>query len=114
MKHLLTFAFFALIGMGASAQVSITDEKIAATITPETTRMELANMRVELIAAGVEIRYTDIKWDSNNKLISINFIAKNDAGNIGEYHASPLQADQSIKMVSNRQNGEICVGLNCE
>ncbi len=114
MKHLLTFAFFALIGMGASAQVSITDDKVAATITPETTRMELAEMRTELLAVGVEIRYTDIKWDTNGKLISINFMAKNDAGNIGDFHASPLQADQTIKMVSDRQTGEICVGLTCE
>lgn len=114
MKHLLTFAFFALIGLGASAQISVTDEKIVAEITQQTTRMDLANMRTELLAVGVEIRYTDIAWDTNSNLQTIKLMAKNDAGNVGEFNALPLQANQTIKLVSDRQNGEICVGPTCE
>lgn len=114
MKQLLILGFFAIVGLSANAQVAVTEDKIVASVTEQTTRQQLSEMRNELLSHGIDMRYENIEWNAQGSLLKIRMMARNESGEVVEIAALPFPAGQVIKLVVQRETGELCLGTTCE
>lgn len=118
MKNLAAI-LLCLVGLNfaADAQITVTDGKIEAEITPTTTRQELAQMREALLEHNLEMRYDRIAWDENWNLTSINVMVKGEQTEVMSFHTDNMATDGTIRIVFRQSapaDEALCVGLNCD
>jgi hypothetical protein len=83
MKSIRTIlaAFFVIAGLAASAQNTITANEAHVTITGQTTREQLAQLRADLHAQGMDFQYSPV-FNGNRQLESISFTVKANDGQL--------------------------------
>lgn len=111
---LLTFGLFAFAQL--DAQVSVTDNKVEAVITPEITRSGLWDIVVQLRDHGLEMRYDQIEW-IDGQLTSINLRVKGESTGVAEYMTGDLPAVGQIRVVFRNDEAPesaLCVSPSCE
>ncbi|MCC6599951.1 MAG: hypothetical protein IT223_04670 [Crocinitomicaceae bacterium] len=106
-----------LAGVDLFSQNIITSAEVKVTINGQTDRMQLADLRRDLLVVGVDFQYQP-EFDQNRNLTSIHYIVKrsSDGAVLGEAKAENL-VNPSVKSVFHLvKTGEIlsaqCVG-NC-
>lgn len=115
MKY-LSIVLFLFLGMSfqADAQVSVSEEKISATVTTATSRMDLTELRNGLMEHGLEMRYDKIQW-AGEQLLSIRIRVRAEDGTIAEFTNEALEPGTEIKIVQELTGDKtLCVGTDCE
>jgi hypothetical protein len=114
MKYLTTL-FFALIAFAfsANAQLTVEGEQVSATITQETSRYELLEIRNAYKEHGVDFRYTNVDW-IDGQLTSIKVdLATDDGANTATFLVENFQNGQVVKLLFNKEenaNQVLCAG----
>ncbi|MFZ4785541.1 MAG: hypothetical protein ACOYLH_08690 [Flavobacteriales bacterium] len=115
-KTLLTaLALFA--GTALFAQNTITADEVNITITSETSREQLWQLRQEMQVQGIDFLYTP-RFDNNRKLIGIEYTVKRSDGTVlGTASNNQLMnPNASSKIILAKQNNKFeatCIGT-CE
>ena len=115
MKY-LSIVLFLFLGMAiqADAQVTVSEEKVAATVTDTFSRMDLTELRNDLMEHGLEMRYDKIQW-AGEQLISIRIRVQDDNGDITEYTNEAIEAGTQIHIIKELTGDKtLCVGTDCE
>lgn len=115
MKY-LSIVLFLFLGMAiqADAQVTASEEKVAATVTDTFSRMDLTDLRNDLMEHGLEMRYDNIQW-AGEQLISIRIRVRDEDGEIAEYSNGAIEAGTQIHIVKELTGEKtLCVGTDCE
>lgn len=104
LRNLITVLLLAF-STSVFAQNVITATEANITITGETTREGLINIRTELLAQGFDFRYVP-QFDGQRRLLSLTYtITANDGALAGSGEHSALQADgAAIRFVMNKTN----------
>jgi hypothetical protein len=109
-------SIFAL-SYSADAQVTVENNKIEAVITPATSRQQLADMRTALLAHGLEMRYDQIQWNTQQELTAINVRVKGANTDVQAFATQNLMGDGGIRIVFRTDApaaSALCVSPSCE
>lgn len=115
-KTLLT-AVALLAGTALFAQNTITADAVNVTITGETSREQLWQLRQDLQAQGIDFQYTP-RFDNNRKLIGIEYSVKRADGTVlgTASNNQMMNPNASSKIILTKENNKFeatCIGT-CE
>ena len=98
-----------------TAQIEYDPDNLSITITNETSRADLWQMRQDLINVGIDFKYSP-DFDNNRKLTAIKVDIVTDDGDTGSFQTSLLNNEQKVEIIRNiSENGAVnfCVGQDC-
>ncbi len=107
----LLFALFAL-ALTSAAQLSVEGDLVSSTVTPDTDRYELLQIRNAFKEHGVDFRYDRIEW-VDGALVSIRVTLNTEDGNAAEFETLDFQQGQQIKLLYNKEENAqqvLCAG----
>lgn len=116
MKKALILLMIGCASYAASAQISVSNERIEAVITPDTQRMELWEMSQALDQHGIVMRYDRINYTADWKLTAINLGVKFGEGEFISFFTGDLMGDGQVKIVVKPLDAtdQVCVSTECE
>ncbi len=118
MKKLFFILALGFVGFNAQAQaeISVTDDRIEAVITPETSRMNLFEMLTALAEHGIEMRYDRFNYTPEWKLERINLAIKYGNDDPVVFQTDDMMGIGQIKIVvrPNEDTDKVCVSPNCD
>lgn len=113
MKYLTTLLFaVCAFAFSANAQLTVEGENVSATISQETSRYDLLEIRNAYKEHGVDFRYTQVDW-IDGQLTRIKIELKDEDGHQTSHVVENFQEGQTVKLLYNKEeNAEqvLCAG----